>query len=199
MMVIIRFIVVFACAISLNTLAESNEQAKQIIEDKCHHCHGYKGEASNVIYPRLAAQDKAYMIKQLTNFKSGTRQGTMNEMAKDLSESDIVALADYFSRQPPLTHKVRASNSDLNSVGKYIFQKGNKYSGVPACSTCHGKNGAGTVKLPRLAGQHKRYISSQLEDFNLRKRTNDNVIMHSIATKLTELEREAVALYASGL
>ena len=201
-MVIIRFIVILVCVVSQDTFAESSlventEQANQIIEDKCHHCHGYKGEASNVIYPRLAAQDKAYMVKQLTNFKSGARQGTMNEIAKELSESDIVALADYFSQQPSLTHKVR--NSDLNAVGKYIFHKGNKYSGVPACASCHGNDGSGTVKLPRLAGQHKRYISSQLEEFNLRKRTNDNVIMHSIATKLTELEREAVALYASGL
>ena len=196
-MVMQRYTLILIFLVSLNTIAEEIEQAKQIVEDKCHHCHGYKGEASNVIYPRLAAQDKAYMIKQLINFKSGERQGTMNEMAKDLSESDIIALADYFSQQPALTHKVR--NSDLNAVGKYIFHKGNKYSGVPACASCHGKDGAGTIKLPRLAGQHKRYISSQLEEFNLRKRTNDNVIMHSIASKLTELEREAVALYVSGL
>ncbi len=57
----------------------------------------------------------------------------------------------------------------------------------------------GTQTLPRLAGQHKRYVSAQLEDFGSRKRTNDNAIMHSVASKLTELERESVALYVSGL
>ena len=57
----------------------------------------------------------------------------------------------------------------------------------------------GTDSLPRLAGQHKRYISVQLEEFNSRKRNNDNAIMHTVASKLSELEREAVALYASGL
>jgi len=188
---------IFLIIISCGTQAAEQETILKIIDDKCQHCHGYKGEASNVMYPRLAAQHKEYLIKQLQNFKAGTRIGTMNEMAADLSEENIVALADYFSNQPAQKHRVR--DTQLSAVGKYIFHKGNKYSGVSACASCHGEDGSGTLKLPRLAGQHKRYITSQLEDFHLRKRTNDNSIMHSIASKLTELEREAVALYASGL
>lgn len=40
---------------------------------------------------------------------------------------------------------------------------------------------------------------AQLQDFNERKRTNDNAVMHSIASQLTELEIEALALYISGM
>ncbi len=188
---------IFSCFFSLNVNAADLDRAKEIIEEKCHHCHGYKGEASNVLYPRLAGQHKEYMIKQLNNFKTGEREGTMNEMAADLTQDEIIALANYFSQQTPATHKI--FDPQFSAVGQYIFQKGNIYSGVPACASCHGEDGSGTKKLPRLAGQHKRYISAQLEEFNLRKRTNDNAIMHSIASKLTELEREAVSLYASGL
>jgi cytochrome c553 len=90
-------------------------------------------------------------------------------------------------------------DEEFAAVGKYIFHQGNKYSGVAACASCHGETGMGTQTLPRLAGQHKRYVSAQLEDFESRKRTNDNAIMHSVASKLTELERESVALYVSGL
>ncbi len=190
-------IFIFFIIYSSNVSATESDSVKHIIEDKCQHCHGPRGEASNVMYPRLAAQHKEYLVKQLQNFKSGTRTGTMNEMAADLTEENIVTLAEYFSNQPAKSHRVR--DSELNAVGRYIFHKGNKYSGVSACASCHGEDGSGTLKLPRLAGQHKRYISSQLEEFHLRKRTNDNSIMHSIASKLTELEREAVALYASGL
>jgi len=179
-MILIRSFVLLTAIISWNISAEGFEQAKKIVEEKCHFCHGYEGEASNVIYPRLAAQDREYIIKQLKNFKSGTRIGSMNEIAETLSESDITALATFFNQQPAKTHKVR--DSELNAVGRYIFHKGNKYSGVPACASCHGDDGSGTLKLPRLAGQHKRYISSQLQEFNLRKRTNDNLIMHSIAS-----------------
>ena len=188
---------ILSSMVSPTTAAADLNRVKQLIEDKCHHCHGYKGEASNVLYPRLAAQDKEYMIKQLKNFKSGAREGTMNEMAADLNEEEMIALADYFSQQKPLTHKIH--DTKLSAVGQYIFHEGNRYSGVPACASCHGEDGTGTQKLPRLAGQHKRYVSAQLEEFDLRKRTNDNAIMHSIASKLTELEREAVALYVSGL
>ncbi len=176
--------------------AESRPAAA-IIEEICQHCHGSEGQASNVEYPRLAGQNRQYIVKQLQNFRSGKRVGTMNEMAANLDDAEIISLADFFSQQQPESHRVR--DKAFAAVGEYIFHKGNKYSGVAACAGCHGKDGAGTTVLPRLAGQHKRYISSQLEDFGSRQRTNDNAIMHSVASRLTELEREAVALYVSGL
>lgn len=180
-----------------DVMAVDEGRIKEIISDKCQHCHGIDGEASNLLYPRIAGQHKEYMIKQLENFRSGRREGVMNEMAADLTDDEIVALAEYFSQKPPARHRVR--DKAFSAVGQYIFHKGNKYSGVAACASCHGKNGAGTEKLPRLAGQHKRYVSTQLEEFDSRKRSNDNAIMHTIASKLTELEREAVSLYVSGL
>ena len=137
------------------------------------------------------------MIKQLQDFRSGQRKGVMNEMAADLTDEQITALADYFSSKPVLSHRVR--DKEFAAVGKYIFNHGNRYSGVAACSSCHGEKGEGTESLPRLAGQHKRYVAEQLQAFNERKRTNDNAIMHSIASKLTELEIHAVANYVSGL
>ncbi len=174
------------------------ELAKPIVQEKCSLCHGEQGEASSAIYPRLAGQNKNYLIKQLKNFRDGKRKSdTMNEMAKGLSDEQIEALAEYFSSKPAKSHRVR--DKALAAVGAYIFHKGNKFSGIPACASCHGEQGLGTDKLPRLAGQHKRYVADQLHAFNERARTNDNAVMHTIANKLTELEIEAVALYVSGL
>ena len=192
-----------ACLIFASSLVASEAiaadliRAKEIVDQKCHLCHGADGEASSVIYPRLAGQHKEYIVKQLMNFRSGERQGTMNEQAAGLTDDEIFALAEYFNRKPALKHRIH--DEEFAAVGKYIFHQGNKFSGVAACASCHGETGAGTQTLPRLAGQHKRYVSAQLEDFNSRKRNNDNAIMHSIASKLTELERESVALYVSGL
>ena len=56
----------------------------------------------------------------------------------------------------------------------------------------------GTASLPRLAGQYAVYIEAQLKQFNLRERTNDNEVMHSIVAKMTPLEIAAVAEYLSG-
>lgn len=172
--------------------------ALTIIQAKCQHCHGLNGEASSAIYPRLAAQNKTYLKKQLEDFRSIKRkEPTMNEMAANLTDTEITALASYFSAQANLSHRVR--NKLLSSVGEYIFKNGNQYSGVADCASCHGENGEGNELRPRLAGQHKRYVAEQLHGFTERDRTNDNAIMFSIASKLTELEIEAVAYYVSGL
>jgi len=176
--------------------AEESRTINSLIEQKCSLCHGKNGEGTGT-YPRLAGQHAEYIAKQLTDFKSGRRIGTMNEMAADLTKEEMVALAEYFSAMPALSHRVR--NKDFAAVGYYIYHNGNEYSGVPACATCHGEDGKGTSKLPRLAGQHKNYVSWQLQDFNARKRTNDNAIMHSVASKLTEFEVEALSLYISGM
>ena len=178
--------------------AANQELAKSIVKEKCHLCHGEEGEASSAIYPRLAGQNRDYLVKQLKNFRDGKRKSdTMNEMAAGLKDEEIEALAEYFSGKPALSHRVR--DKLFAAVGEYLFKKGNKYSGIPACKSCHGENGEGNEQLPRLAGQHKRYVSDQLQAFGDRARTNDNAIMHTVASKLTEMEREAVALYVSGL
>jgi cytochrome c553 len=170
----------------------------EIIATRCALCHGTEGESASAIYPRLAAQHPDYIVKQLRDFRDGRRKSdTMTDMAKDLKEEEILGLAAFFStrkaggRQP--------GDVDLAGVGKYIFLRGNTYSGVAACASCHGPKGFGTEQLPRLAGQHPAYIEIQLKEFNKRTRTNDNSIMHSIAAKLTELETKAVSVYIGGL
>jgi cytochrome c553 len=90
------------------------------------------------------------------------------------------------------------ADAELAQVGRFVFLRGNPYSGVAACSTCHGTNGGGTESLPRLAGQHAQYTRNQLVAFNKRERTNDNAVMQAIAGKLSELELEAVSVYISG-
>jgi len=177
--------------------AAESRSVLQIVEQKCSLCHGIEGEASSTIYPRLAGQNAEYIAKQLADFKSGRRLGTMNEMAADLNPDEMIALGQYFSAKPTLSHRIRSK--EFSAVGYYLYHNGNKYSDVPACESCHGVDGSGTIKLPRLAGQHKRYLMAQLLDFNDRKRTNDNAVMHSIASKLTELEIEALALFISGM
>ncbi|MCN4144173.1 MAG: cytochrome c4 [Thiohalomonas sp.] len=193
-----RIFLVFVLLYSVNSLYASEQDiASEIVTEVCQHCHGLEGEASNILYPRLAGQHKNYIIKQLHDFRSGKRKGTMNDMAAELKDDEIVALAAYFSAKSALAHRVL--DKKFAQVGWYIFHRGNKYSDVPDCASCHGDNGEGSDKLPRLAGQHKRYVADQLNLFHERERNNDNAIMHSVASKLTEMEIEAVANYVSGL
>ena len=178
------------------------ERVHQIIDEACVYCHGEKGEASNPVYPRLAAQNREYLAKQLRLFRSGARKSDiMNEQAKDLTDEDIEALATWFASQPPQAHPLPDTEQEkmLWQVGQYVFRYGDAYQNIPPCMTCHGKDARGSKTLPRLAGQHRKYIVNQLLAFQSGKRKTDDAIMRSIAKNLSRLEMEAVGLYLSTL
>jgi len=173
-------------------------RAVEIVEGKCFICHGAEGESSSPVFPRLAGQHASYVERQLADYKSGKRKNdTMQSMVADLSADDMRLLGMYFESKPTRAHPV--ADPELAQVGRFIYNRGNPFSGVAACADCHGAAGHGTDKLPRLGGQHAQYVENQLKAFSKRERTNDNAVMHTIASKLTELELKAVASYVSGL
>ena len=178
--------------------ASEHARAEEIVQGQCFVCHGVDGESSSPLFPRLAGQNEAYLARQLRDYRSGKRVSTaMQPMVAALSEDDFVALGRYFASRPTHLHEV--ADPELAQVGAYVYKRGNAYSGVAACAGCHGPNGYGTNHLPRVAGQHAQYTEKQLREFNSRARTNDNTVMHTAASKLTELELKAVAAYLSGL
>ena len=184
-------------AVGMLHAAPDVEQAKALVESKCSVCHGMQGESSGEFFPRLGGQHAEYVVKQLQDFKEGRRKGEMTRFARNLSPEVMEGLGLYFSQQKIAPHP--PSDPELGGVGRYLFHRGNRFSGVPACQDCHGANGEGTPRLPRLAGQRALYIERQLKDFNKRERTNDNEVMHLVASKLTELELMALAEYISGM
>jgi cytochrome c553 len=192
---------ILAIALLLGTTvarADDVKRAEEIVQGKCFVCHGADGESSSPVFPRLAGQHARYVERQLADYKSGRRKSSaMQPMVEDLSPADFKALGIYFESRKPQAHAV--ADPELAQVGRFIFARGNPFSGVAACSSCHGAKGGGTETLPRLAGQHAQYTENQLKAFNKRERTNDNAVMHAIASKLSELELKAVAAYISGL
>jgi cytochrome c553 len=170
----------------------------ELVSERCGTCHGSDGQSTSPIFPSLAAQNQAYLVKQMKDFKSKKRVSeTMAPQVADLSAAHITELAAYFAGKPAKVNRV--SEEDLLLVGRYIYTKGNSWSGVPACASCHGEKAFWTSVLPRLAGQNSRYLLSQLKEFNLRTRTNDNEVMHLVASRLTEMETKAVSDYLSQL
>lgn len=173
-------------------------RAQRIVQERCAMCHGARGESSTELYPRLASQHAGYLAKQLADYKAGRRKNdTMAQMSADLSNDDMKALGQYFEDKRVKTTAV--PDAELAAVGKYLYHRGNTWSGVPACAFCHGPKAYGNERLPRLAGQQAGYIANQLIKFNQRERSNDNAVMHTIASHLTELEIRALSEYVSSL
>ncbi len=187
-----------AAWLSPSAMAQADEaRAKKIVGGVCFVCHGAEGESSSEVFPRLAGQHWEYTAKQLENFKSGKRKSTaMADMVAKLTPDEMIALGKFFEKKS--VEAEPAKDAGLAAVGQYIFHNGNKYSGLAACASCHGAQAKGTTSLPRLAGQYAGYTETQLKQFNQRERTNDNAVMHAIASKMSPLEMAAVAEYLSG-
>lgn len=173
-------------------------RGEAIVQGKCFICHDADGESSSPVFQRLAGQNAGYVARQLADYRSAKRKSsTMQPMVGDLSSDDFKALGAFFASRPTIGHAI--ADADLAQMRRFIYLRGNPYAGVAACATCHGATAHGTEALPRLAGQHAQYTENQRRQFNARERTNDNAVMHGIASKLTELELKAVAAYLSGL
>ncbi|MCU0842236.1 MAG: cytochrome c4 [Thiobacillaceae bacterium] len=175
-------------------------KAQKIVNDVCGACHGADGNSTSPTYPNLAGQSPQYITKQLREFKSGARKNAiMAPNVTQLSDEDMIHLGAYFAAQQPKPRL--AKDAALVAAGQKIYKGGNPGSGVPACASCHGPSGAGIpVQFPRLAGQHAKYVLSQLRNFRSGDRANDGgKMMQVIARKMTDQEMKAVAEYISGL
>jgi len=195
-----KFFAVFALAAAVVAPVQADDMARaeEIVSGRCFLCHGMEGEAASAVFPRLAGQHWEYTAKQLAEFKSGKRKSdTMQPQSEDLTPAEMKAIGRYFEAKQVPGREVK--DSELVAVGKFIFHRGNQFTGLPSCASCHGVKGHGTPQLPRLAGQHPRYTEDQIKLFNTRERTNDNAVMHTVASKLSELETHAVAAYIATL
>jgi cytochrome c553 len=176
------------------------QQGKAKVEAVCITCHTIDGNSVAPIYPIIAGQHKAYLQKQLTDFKTGKRlDNVMRPWALTLTEQDIVNVSAYYAAQKL---KLRAANNkELAQKGETIYRGGIFTKKVPACLSCHGPNGAGIpTQYPQLTSQHNTYIEAQLQSFKKDTRQNDAAnVMRDIAAKLSDEEIKAVAEYIAGL
>jgi cytochrome c553 len=77
------------------------ETARQLFT-ACAACHGAQGKGTgDAAFPVIGGQDAKYLRNQLLAWRSGERRnspgGAMNEAAKNLTDAEIDALAQYIS------------------------------------------------------------------------------------------------------
>ena len=185
-------------------LTEELRVGKAKVETLCSACHGLDGVAASggnsVIIPNLTAQHKDYLIAKLKDYKSRSQQnGLMVPIAANLSDIDMIEIADYFAKQSP---KIYFTSDEESVVAEKIYRGGDKSRGIPACMSCHGPNGAGNpaAKYPALRGQHADYTEGQLLSYRDRTRdTDQQMMMRSIAAKLSDEEITQLSKYVSAL
>ena len=169
----------------------------------CGACHGPGGNSSNPEWPKLAGQHSTYTYDQLKILKSGVRPSpVMNAQAQPLSDQDMRDLAAYFAAQKPAPG---VASPDAVPLAEKLYRAGDASRGLPACSACHGPQGAGNAaaQYPRIGGQHAKYTANVLRQF--RQFAGQPVphapfhVMAAVAVKLTDAEIDALASYVNGL
>ena len=175
-------------------LVKGQEKATQVCV-ACHTADGSRGTPAN---PILQGQHTEYLVKQLTEFKAGTRaNAVMAGMAGVLNEDDMKNVAAFYASKQ--VKPGAAKNKDLVVLGEKIYRGGIAAKQVPACAGCHSPNGAGIpAQYPRLGGQHADYSELQLTSFRAGTRGN-SAQMTAIAARMSDKEIKAVSDYIAGL
>ncbi|MBT8136137.1 MAG: cytochrome c4 [Gammaproteobacteria bacterium] len=193
-------ILMAAMCLSLPVWADGDPDAGKARSATCTACHGADGNSINPEWPNLAQQHASYLVVQLEAYKTGDRSNAlMTPMAMGLDEQARQDLAAYYAAR-----ELKGGTTDpakLNA-GRKIWRGGNPETGVSACAACHGPNGHGNpgAKMPRLAGQHAKYLADQLRLYaSGERKTDKDQMMRNIAAAMTDAEIEAVSSYAQGL
>ena len=213
--------IIFSLFIALGSVSAAQAADADAGKEKaaaCSACHGPTGVSASPMFPDLAGQHDAYIIKQLKDFKSGARtDAMMSPMAANLSEEDMADIAAYFKSLPRASEQAAAAGSDssassapasapaagnveiISSTPAAALYAGNVAAGKAksaTCATCHGADGNSLVAMyPSLAGQSANYIAKQLADFKSGNR-QDPVMAGMVAALSQEDMNDLAAFFA---
>lgn len=90
-------------AFSASAHAKGDPEAGREKAKACEACHGTDGKSVEPSYPNLAGQYESYLIKALSDYRSGARNNAiMQSFAANLSNQDIEDLAAWYASQEGL-------------------------------------------------------------------------------------------------
>jgi cytochrome c553 len=198
-----RATLVFICLFSLSSdLAAGDAAAGKAKATVCAACHGVDGNSTNPDWPSLAGQHASYIADQVAIFQEGKLRTNplMAPMIAGLSDQDREDIAAYFASQ---TRRGLFASGDADlELAEKLYRGGNAEKGTPACMACHGPDGSGNAlaRFPSIGGQHAKYTATQLLAYRDGTRSSDpQGMMRDIASRLSDVEIEALSEYLAGL
>jgi cytochrome c553 len=125
--------------------------------------------------------------------------GIMSSIAAGLGDGTMREIAAYYEQLPP--REGFSGESSTIMRGLTIATQGVPARDIPACAECHGPSDVPrNPAYPRLAGQHARYLASQLDLLKARRRggTVNVNLMHVFVDRLTpDLIGDVTTYYAT--
>jgi cytochrome c553 len=181
-------------ALGLAALALAEPLRADMLADHvqvCSSCHGPNGAAHDESTPVIAGQQEGYLYLQLRDYKNGDRQSeVMSPIAEALQRAEMLALAEYFSRQPwPDLRHPRADDA--------VVARALRVNASIGCTGCHLGEYQWTGSQPRLSGQSRQYLLQTMLDFRTGKRGN-NPGMSGLMIAATPDDLAVMADYLAG-
>lgn len=188
---IFTFAIVSLTSLSVFSFEPNLNNGENIFKNQCVACHDEN--AVGMATPVLHGQYANYLTAELMNFKNDRRRdlmmGAMPYMAKALSDSDIVDVANYLAKQDVCKIPVPVDPQGGNVAEGKIKVEQN------ACLGCHRVNNP--YGAPRLDGQKNQYISHSLKIFKSKDRTG--TFMNTLTMNLKETDFANIAAYMNSL
>ena len=168
--------------------------------ESCNDCHGDKGVTTAQNIPTIAGISASVHSDALKAFKGKTRtcnkvkytrgdtsrQGDMCTVAGKLSDAEITALADTYSKLPFAPFK-QTTDAAKAAAGKTVHERD--------CKSCHsngGKDPSDDASI--LGGQPASYLKDTMADFKAGK-SDQPKKMKDKMTKLSDGDIEALSQF----
>lgn len=156
----------------------------------CRHCHGDGGYSVVGDVPNLASQNAAYLAEQMNKLADGRRKSEFMEgLIKALTLEERVNIAWFFASQTAPRPHVQSAKQIAD--GKILYQK--------ICLSCHSTDGAGTNKIPRIAGQQTEYLQNSMKRYRDGSGERIDLQMAAFTKNLKDTDIENLTAYISSM
>lgn len=181
---------VLFCGLGLAGSAAADVEA---LVKKCADCHEKDGNSKNAETPSIAGMSTAYFLDSMKGYKTGTRPALklkdkkedMKDVVKKLSDADIKALSDYYSKQKFLPFK-QEFNAELAKQGKQLHKQ--------YCDKCHSAGGTSSEDdAGILAGQPLGYLKYSMDNYANGKREMGEKMSVKFKAMQTEGGKDAIS------
>ena len=143
--------------------------------------------------PSLGRAALALSVIQLFMFLKKMRvTEPMNEMAKELSDNDLQATADFFAKQPAPKPPADAGDPARLERSRAVVEQNH-------CDVCHRPDFSGRDNVRRLADQREDYLLKTLRDYKSGARRGYDASMAEVLQPIDDAQLVEFAYYLTHL
>ena len=177
---------------ALSNAHAADREAGRRKAELCVACHGPGGVSAHPAMPSLAGQPFQFITTQMVLFREGVRKDpVMTPIAASFSNADINDVAQYLSSLPLAPAAAAIAPARITAAKRLTEEY--------YCVSCHGADLRGQQHIPRIAGQQRDYLLTQLRGFKAGTRFDMDGNMSAAVQRLPDSDAQLLADYLSSL